>query len=94
MDDIFGSADSVITGISWQVFGRDIEKMNVLKEKLPLKAEWILRLRVRLPPGTEEVAFLTLGAELGGLMVGAAEAVTEGGTIERAEVEVIIAARD
>jgi hypothetical protein len=51
-------------------------------------------LRVRLPPWTEEVAFLTLGAELGGLMVGAAEAVTEGGTFERAAVEVIIAARD
>jgi hypothetical protein len=53
-----------------------------------------LRLRVRLPPWTEEVAFLTLGAELGGLMVGAAEAVTEGGTFERQAVEVIIAARD
>ena len=48
-------------------------------------------MRVRLPPGTEEIAFLALGAELGGLLVGAAEAVTEGGTFERAEVEVIMA---
>lgn len=63
------------------------------KQNIPLKAEWTVLLRVRLPPDTEAgFAFLTLGAELGGLMVGAAEAVTEGGTLERAEVEVIIAA--
>ena len=68
-----------------------IEEAVGIERKVPLKTEWRLRLRVRLPPGTEEVAFLTLGAELGGLMVGAAEAVTEGGTFERAEVEVIMA---
>lgn len=60
--------------------------------EVPLKAECNLRLKVRLPPGAEEFAFLTLGAELGGLLVGAAEAFTEGGTFETAEVEVIMAA--
>jgi hypothetical protein len=66
-------------------------RRQIYGRKIPLKTEWRLRLRVRLPPGTEESAFLTLGAELGGLMVGAAEAVTERGTFERAEVEVIMA---
>lgn len=51
-----------------------------------------MRLKVRLPPGAAEFAFLTLGAELGGLLVGAAEAFTEGGTFGTAEVEVIMAA--
>lgn len=58
---------------------------------IPLNAAWTFRLRFKAPPATEDVlTFLVLGAELGGLAEAAAEAETEGGTLERAEVEVIM----